>query len=408
MNKQFQTLLRDLPVSINNLADPSILRISTERKMEVLIQDGHTVPVGLITKGDLSSQWWRDRLSRWSEHLNLFVFASVSHLPKEMEPASTEARYRTINAARESGAWAIAYVRPLIHGINDSPELISEIFHRSVANGAHAIISSGFRGDEEVVKKANLVNIQAPDNQKWMRTLKITSQSASEYMRALAGQLSIPYFTRTQCAIASLMGKERSLNPYYVAPKFGDCQTCSIRNTCSDQAQWMKPVKGSIELLRYLGFQVEVHTAQDRYQRCDVEVRSQCILCCTNCPKVPDMGQPYINIRTWDGGIPSWGEMSLARFLTGGMLATDPAIPPGENSTIRLHPRFEMSDGISGEGGLYGVNSWLVWSEYVPANKCLKCSYCFLSMFEDILPPEYQITVGMSPAQLLTKERVTA
>jgi hypothetical protein len=98
--------------------------------------------------------------------------------------------------------------------------------------------------------------------------------------------------------------------------------------------------------------------------------------------------------------------MSLARFLTGGMLATDPAIKPGENSNIRLHPRFKIPDGKSGVGGLYGVNSWMVWSEYLPREKCLKCSYCFLSMFKDILPPELQVTVGASPASILDWEEL--
>lgn len=401
VNEKWLKLLRDLPVSVNNLADPSILRDSTERKMNALVEDGHTGPVALITKGDLSSPWWHDRLQYWASHLNLFVFASVSHLPKEMEPAPVESRYKTLRAARDAGAIAIAYVRPIIHTINDSPEIVGEIFERSVAAGAHAIISSGFRGDDRVVSEAGLKDTSAPDAQHWMRTLKLTPQSTADFMVAKAKSLGIPYWTRTQCAVAALLNKKRSLNPYYAAPKFVDCQRCPIAATCAGTAQFIKPVEDSVDLLRYLGFQVEVHTASDRYQRCEVQVRSQCTLCCTNCPKVPDMGHPYINIRAFDGSVPSWGEMSLARFLTGGVLATDPLIPPGENSNIRLHPRFEMPDGKAGEGGLYGVNSWLVWSEYVPANKCLKCSYCFLSMFSDILPPEYQVTVGMSPSKIL-------
>lgn len=400
-NLAYLSLLRDLPVSINNLADPSILRESTDVKLNTLVQDGHTGPVALITKGDLSSSWWKDRLKFWSSNLNLFVFASVSHLPKEMEPASTEVRYKTLKSARDAGAYAIAYVRPIIHTINDSPELIGHIFDRSVDAGAHAIISSGFRGDDGVVFDAGLENIPAPDDQSWMRTLKLTPQVTSDFMDHKAESLGIPYWTRTQCAVAALMGKKRSLNPYYVADKFVGCDRCPIKSTCSDSAQFIQPIENSVELLRYLGFRVDVHTPTERYQRCDVEVRSECSLCCTNCPKVPSMGQPYINIRSWDGSVPSWGEMSLARFITGGMLATDPTIPPGENSNIRLHPRFKMPDGTKGEGGLYGVNSWLVWSEYIPANKCLKCSYCFLSMFKDILPPEYQVTVGMSPSRIL-------
>lgn len=407
MTEHYLSLLRDLPISVNNLADPSILRDSTEHKINTLVEDQHTGPVALITKGDLSSPWWRERLQYWAEHLNLFVFASISHLPKEMEPAPTESRYRTLAMARDAGAKAIAYIRPIIHTINDSPDLIQQMFQRSVDAGCHAIVSSGFRGDDRVVSEAGLQNIPAPDAQNWMRTLKLTPQSTAEWMVELASDLSIPYWTRTQCAVAALSGKARSLNPYYVAPKFVGCDRCPLQSSCAGAAQFIQPVPGSIELLQHLGFQVEVHTASERYQRCGVEIRSECTLCCTNCPKTPDMGAPYINIRAWDGSMPSWGEMSLARFLTGGLLATDPLIPPGEKSNVRLHPRFAVPDG-NGEGGLYGVNSWMVWSEYIPAKKCLKCSYCFLSMFEDILPPQFQVTVGMSPSRILQLDRAAS
>lgn len=114
MRQEWEKLLRDLPVSINNLADPSILRVSTEAKLNQLVADKHTGAVAIITKGDLSSPWWKERLKYWANNLNLFVFASISHLPKEMEAAPTENRYKTLTAAREAGAWAIAYIRPIM------------------------------------------------------------------------------------------------------------------------------------------------------------------------------------------------------------------------------------------------------------------------------------------------------
>lgn len=399
---QWKDLLREIPVSVNNLADPSIIRESTEAKLNALVEDGHTGAVALITKGDLSSAWWQPRLKYWASNLNLFVFASISHLPKEMEPASTEARYRTLQAAKDAGAYAIAYIRPIIHTINDRPELIREMFSRSVEAGADAIVSSGFRGDAEVISSAKMQDVSAPDGQNWMRTLKLTPKATADLMVELSEEMGIPYWTRTQCAVAALMGKSRSLNPYHIAPKFAGCDRCSIKDSCAGAAQFMRPRPGSLELLRHLGFQVDLHTATEAYESCDVKIRSECTLCCTNCPKAPSLGIPYINLRAHDGSVPSWGEMSFARFVTGGMLATDPAIPPGENSNIRLDPRFDMSSG------LYGVNSWMVWSEYVPASKCLKCSYCFLSMFSDVLPPELRVTVGMSPSRILELERVLA
>jgi hypothetical protein len=403
--QQFQSLLKSLPISINNLADPAILRDSTAAKLDALCEDGHLGPVALITKGDLSQKWWAERLPGWASKLNLFVFASVSELPRSMEPAGTECRYRTMRAARDAGAKSIAYVRPIIHTINDSPETIGRIFRRSVDSGCHAIISSGFRGDDGVVEDAGMKDVPAPDGQQWMRTLKLTPQVTADFMRELAEELKVSYWTRTMCAVAALSGQPRSLSPYHVAPKFVRCDLCPLKASCADAAQFQTPTDGAVELLRYLGYQVEVHTATERYKACDVQVRSECTLCCTNCPTAPaNLGVPYVNIRRWDGGIPSWGDMSFARFLTGGMLCTDPAVPPGENSEVNLHPRFQLPDGREGAGQLYGVNSWMVWSEYLPKNKCLRCSYCFLKMFEDTLPPELQVTVGMSPSRILDFE----
>jgi hypothetical protein len=401
----YRDLMRQLPVSINNLADPAILRDSTASKLDQLVEDGHTGPVALITKGDFSTPWWKERLSRWASHLDLYVFASISSLPKSMEPVGQEQRYRTLRSARDAGAKSIAYIRPIIHTVNDDPVTIETAFRKSIDAGCHAIVSSGFRGDDEVVESTGIQNIEAPDGQHWSRILKLTPQSTSDFMRELSDTLSVPYWNRTLCAVAALGGKDKSLNPYYIADKFVGCQHCPIQASCEARAQMHQPLPHSVDLLRHLGFQVEVHTASERYRKCDVVRRQECTLCCTNCPIAPaQYGVPYINIRAHDGSVPTWGEMSFARFLTGGILATDPDIPPGEDSRVRLHPRFKMPDGSAGHGGLYGVNSWMVWSEYVPPNKCFRCSYCFLKMFEDILPPEYRVTVGMSPSRILDYE----
>lgn len=408
--EQFKALLRDLPVSVNNLADPVILQKSTESKMNMLVADGHTGPVALITKGNMNTPWWREKLTYWAQHLNLFVFVSISELGQQYEKgASSAQRYRNLQTARDCGAKAIAYIRPIIHTVNDSVETIERMFRQSVAHGCHAIVSSGFRGDEETVAGAGLDGVEAPDGQYWSKILKLTPQVTSDFMVNLAAELGVPYWTRTMCAVAALSGMKNSLNPYHIAPGFVGCDRCPLKATCLDRAQWMQPRPGSIELLRHLGFQVEVHTAGERFKRCDVVKRQECSLCCTNCPVAPaSYGVPYINIRAHDGSLPSWGEMSFARFLTGGMLCTDPGIKPGEFSEVRLDPRFQIPDGMNGLGGLYGVNSWMIWSEYVPANKCFKCSYCFLGMFKDQLPEQYLKTVGCSPVRVLNFETVLA
>lgn len=92
MNDKFVELMRSLPISINNLADPVILADSTERKLNMLVEDSHTGPVALITKGNMNTPWWRERLTYWAKNLNLFVFVSISGLPPEIEPMPTRHR----------------------------------------------------------------------------------------------------------------------------------------------------------------------------------------------------------------------------------------------------------------------------------------------------------------------------
>lgn len=175
-NQRFRELLLDLPVSVNNLADPAILAESTAKKLNTLVEDGHTGPVALITKGNLNTPWWRENLTYWAKTLNLFVFVSISGLPKSIEPMPTEHRWQTIRAAKDSGCKVVSYIRPIIHTINDSPTLIRDLFEKSVYFGADAIVSSGFRGDAQVVQSTGIGAIQAPDAQQWMKTLKLSSK----------------------------------------------------------------------------------------------------------------------------------------------------------------------------------------------------------------------------------------
>src|SRR5262249_14870000 len=91
----------------------------------------------------------------------------------------------------------------------------------------------------------------------------------------------------------------------------------------------------------------------------------------------------------------------LARFITGGMLCTHQGLSSQEVSAVQLHPRFWMPDGSQGEGPLYVTTSWLMWSEYLPKERCFKCSYCFVGLYKDHLPQAVRGTVGMSPVRLL-------
>jgi hypothetical protein len=381
----FERLLREPPVAINGLADPAILRDSTARKLDALAADGHTGPVALVTKGCLDTAWWRERLPEWTKALDLYIFASMSGLPPSYEPAPLEPRFRTLSAARDLGASAIAYVRPIVAGVNDSRELLASLVERAAAAGCHAVVSSGFRGDPEIVASSGFD--AATDDHKWMPSVKILPRASEAWLREVCGHNAVKFWTSTTCAVSALRGERHALAPYHMAPQFAGCDTCELNTTCRGEAAQRAPIEDSLDLLRYLGYRVAFYPVRSRYRSCDVEIRTSCELHCSNCTRAPeDFGVPFVHLSTWDGGVPSWGDLILARFVTGGLLCTNQGLSPREESHITLHPRFRLPNGQDGAGPLYGTTSWLMWSEYLPASECFKCSYCFVGMYGEHLP----------------------
>ena len=190
--------------------------------------------------------------------------------------------------------------------------------------------------------------------------------------------------------------------PYHLAPHFAGCDSCVLNESCREAADERVPFAESLELLRHLGYRVSFHPTRQPFRSCDVELRTACELHCTNCTAAPDrFGVPFVHLSRWDGSVPSWGDLILARFITGGMLVTNERLGSREESHVVLHPRFTLPEGSRGEGPLYATTSWLMWSEYLPKDVCFRCSYCFVGMYKDHLPQARLGTVGLSPVRLL-------
>lgn len=397
--ESYRSQLRALPVTINGLADPAILRQSTEEKISCLIQDEHTGPVALVTKGDFSTSWWKPRLAEWSKQLDLHIFASISGLPRSYEPVATRHRFRTLAAAAQSGAKAICYLRPIVPGVNDSYENLSSIIQEAASNGAHAIVTSGFRGDETIVSESGF-ELATTEHTDWLPSVKLNQHMTEDTLRACAATAKIGLWTGTACAVAALNGDSHSMAPYHLATQFGGCSHCELKHTCADSALARGPRSGSLELLGFLGYHAKFVQAKKSPELCDVLQRSDCPQHCTNCTNAATrFGTPHIILERWDGTVPSWGDLCLARFLTGGMVCTHPQLSSKEESTITLSPRFGFSS--NGAGSLYATTSWLMWSEYLPREQCFGCSYCFVGMYKDRLPAPMKGTVGASPVRIL-------
>lgn len=397
MNPRFVKLVRDLPVSINNIADPSLQYSSTAIKLTALAKAGHTGPVALITKGNFSTERWKALLRDSGKKLNVFVFATISGLRKEIEPVDQEHRFKTLTTARATGAKSIAYLRPLVHGLNDSLEQLTTLIKRAADAGAHAVVASGIKSDEEgKIGYRGFDLVPSPsDGQSWTKERKIIAYKVEQALHELACKAGITFFRRTQCAVAYLSRRKRSLQPYDLSPQHSGCMYCPIKETCADETTVLSPSCGSIELLELLGYDVNFHPSRLGFVRCgyNTEERHQCDDCCTTCDELLNNGVPWLDLKsTPSGNPPSWGDFALIRFLTGGVLTY----------SSREHTR-EGTINAKTSKRLYAVNSWILWGDSLPWEKCFRCSYCFLPQYhgKELPDPSTFETVGDNPAVLL-------
>lgn len=384
-------LVKQLPVSVNNIADPSLQYESTAKKLSALFSMGHNGPVGLITKGNLSSQRWRELLKDSGRKLPIYLFSTISGLPDSVEPVAQEHRFKTLRSAREAGVKSIMYLRPLVHGLNDGLEELAVLLKRAADSGAHAIVASGIKAAEEGHLGYPGLDAAPPaDGQGWTTERKVIAYNVEQALHGLANNVGLPLFRRTQCAVAYLSGAKRSLQPYDLAPQHSGCEWCPLKGTCTDRSSEMVPTQGALELLDTFGYDVEFHPASDTFSRCTYAAteRHKCDDCCTTCDELKSA--PWIDVKsTPTGATPSWGDFALVRFLTGGVLTYS----SGE------HTR-DGTVNIPTETPLYAVNSWTLWGDSLPWDECFRCIYCFLP--KQFNGEKVQTnTVGANPAVLL-------
>lgn len=333
-----------------------------------------------------------------AKKLDVYVFATISGLSNKIEPVTQEHRFKTLAVARETGAKSIMYLRPLVHGLNDGLEELATLFKRAADSGADAIVASGIKAAEEGHLGYPGLDASPPaDGQGWTTERKVIAYNVEQALHELADKVGMQFFRRTQCAVAFLSDAKRSLQPYDLAPQHSGCEWCPLKTSCAERSAETTPAQGALELLDALGYEVEFRPAGADFARCQYGAteRHECDECCTTCDELKSA--PWIDVKsTPTGATPAWGDFALVRFLAGGVLAYS----SGEhtrNGTINI------ATGTP----LYAVNSWLLWGDTLPWERCYRCTYCFL-------PKQFNgekvevTTVGANPSVLLDYLGITA
>lgn len=382
MREQWKDLLRAMPVAVNNFyGDPMVQWSNTSKKLQTLVDIGHTGPVGIITRGVMTERHAK-QMQVWCEAgLNIIVLVSISEL-HEFERVGHAHRYRNIALLAEHGVPAIAYIRPFIPPYNTSEAVVRLMVERVAQNGGKTIVASGFRGDEAMVRNLS------PDQQaEWVMRVKQMPGDTYRSLKAATQEYGLQLFLRTACGVSYLAGHTRPYNPYFNSRSLVKCYdlTCPLLETCGAAGE---PNPGSMELLSHLGYQVEIVPGEPGARCCSVtgENRLSCPSCCTTCYMA---SAPVTHVRVH--GSVNLGDLAFIRFITG-LLAMKPGVnDDGAKDIGTVHlPNFPQVQ-------MQVLNSWMPWSRTI--ERCYGCSYCVVSEYYNQAHANEE--TGFAPVQLL-------
>jgi hypothetical protein len=377
--KQWEKLLRRIPVSVNNFyGDPLIQWQDTVKKLDDLHNTKHEGPVGIITKGIITENHAKKLSEFIAKGLNIIVLVSISELP-QFEKIGTDHRYENIKLLNKHAIPNIAYIRPLIPPYNTSEKIIKRMFKKLNKAGSKVVVVSGFRGDDGIIKDTN------PDEKvEFVLRVKVMTKDVYSFVKESASKYNIHLFTRTACAVSYLVGDKNPYNPYYYSPNLVNCDElkCPLRKTCKPTTE---PRSGSMEFIKFLGYKAEL-MGGNCDARCQVKPdnRLKCPSCCTTCFFIEG---PRISVK----GKIRLGDLTFIRFITG-MLAMQPGRRDDESRDIAKVslPKFPEIKKIE------CLNSW--WPYAHTGDKCFGCNYCIEKYYGTS-----RRNFGFPPAQLIKK-----
>ena len=122
--------------------------------------------------------------------------------------------------------------RPIIYKINDSPEVIENVF--KIAKKYNASIGfCGLQGKPEMLKvlKENNIHFEPyPGYELGMK--KSLSKQVEDLIFEMSDKYLIPVFRKTSCLISYTHDLERDYNAHYYRPNEMRCKTCPMSVKC--------------------------------------------------------------------------------------------------------------------------------------------------------------------------------
>jgi len=287
---------RVLPVAVNLLhGDPSLQVGYTRWLLRRLEADEHAGPVVVIMKGDF-------RLFP-AEVFDLDLHFAFSTFGVDHQLDGGSRAIFTSNLAEASRRCLYRYsieYRPIVCGVNDSPETVDWVMDRAAEHGM-AVGYSGLQGKPSLVPAWESQGLPLrPYPGYRFGHKKMISDEVESRIRYAAEKRGVAVFRKTSCLVSYTHGLARDYNAHYYRPSEVGCEACPMRERC----HWFKKSLGSVktEVLPYLHMVVEKHD-----HVCPLKKNGTCEFPTDDCSRISGhVIQTPVKLTTADVRVTKW------------------------------------------------------------------------------------------------------
>jgi hypothetical protein len=221
----------NLPVAVNLYYGDPLLQIgNTYSLLKRLNEKKHEGPVIIITKGDLKkvSKNFIDNLN-----LDLHFAFSTFGTKHDYDNFSHDRMIENIKVMKNFPflKFSIEF-RPICFGVNDSKEIIENIFKIAKECGL-PIGYSGLQGKPETQKFWELNNIKLEPYPGFkFGHKKSISNEVQNIFDELSYKYNVPIFRKTSCLLSYVHKLKRDYNAHYYRPNEMNCENCVMKEKC--------------------------------------------------------------------------------------------------------------------------------------------------------------------------------
>ena len=220
-------LFNNIPVAVNLFyGDPMLQLDNTLSLLDRLEDAGHTGPILLVTKGDLTKFPLNKRYN-----IDLHFGLSTFGINSRYDGGTMERFLNNLEFAKNSGYKYSIEFRPIINEINSSQEIIENIISLAYEFNT-GIAYSGLQVSENLKQRLQEHNIEFKPFDNHEFGLKKYVGKSVQHLFNQCNTYNIPIFKKTSCLMTWTHNLNRDPNAHYYRPNEVGCNNCPMKEKC--------------------------------------------------------------------------------------------------------------------------------------------------------------------------------